>query len=89
MGIIIYKLFQLVLLTFAIGFFIAFIIQLIKIIIQSEESIRNFNFPKVKCYYRAVKIRRLRNNRCMSDTNDSNDLIRYYYGAENHGNTTI
>ena len=89
MGIIIYKIFQLVLLTFAIGFFIAFIIQLIKVIIQSEENIRNFNFPKVKCYYRAVKIRRLRNNRCMSDTNDSNDLIRYYYGAENHGNSTI
>jgi len=89
MGIIIYKIFQLILLTFVIGFFIAFIIQVINVIIQSQENIRNFNFPKVICYYRAVKIRRLRNNRCMTDTNDSNDLIRYYYGTENHGTSTI
>lgn len=89
MGFIMYNLFQLVLLTIVISFFIAFVIQLIKVIIQSEESIKNFDFPKVKSYYRAVKIRRIRNFRCMSDTNDSNDLISYYYGAENHDNTSI
>lgn len=89
MGLIIYKVFQLILLTFAIGFFIAFIIHLINAIIQSQDRTNNFNFPKVKCYYRAVKIRRVRNRRCMTDTNDSNDLIRYYYGTENHGTSTI
>ncbi len=86
MGIIIYKIFQLFLLTFAIGFFIAFVIQLIMIVIQATS--RSSSHSRVKCYYRAVRIRRIRNKKRMHETDNSNDLIRFYYGSEDEESQT-
>ncbi|NWJ50212.1 MAG: hypothetical protein HXX14_05060 [Bacteroidetes bacterium] len=88
MGIVIYKILQLFLLTFAIGFFIAFIIKVLMIVIQSTSRSHASSNSRIKCYYRAVRIRRIRNKNRMHDTNNSNDLIRFYYGSDSEDSQT-
>ncbi len=88
MGIVIYKILQLFLLTFAIGFFIAFIIKVLMIVIQSTSRSTASSNSHIKCYFRAVRIRRIRNKNRMHDTNNSNDLIRFYYGSETEDSQT-
>jgi hypothetical protein len=88
MGIIIYKIFQLFLLTFVIGFFIAFVIKILMMIIQATSRSHVSSNSRIKCYSRAVRIRRIRNKNRMHDTNNSNDLIRFYYGSETEDSQT-